>query len=140
MDETNNTQVVEALYAAFGRQDLEAVLALLSEDVEWQHPRPRDIPWGGKRSGREAVAGFFQAVGSHVEVDQFVPQHWVVSGNQVIVFGTERMKARETKRAYEVDWVHVFGLRRGKVVEFHEYTDTATIVEALASQDAEGNS
>jgi ketosteroid isomerase-like protein len=132
MNERDNIETIEALYAAFGRQDVDAVLALLADDVRWKHPRPRDIPWGGSRSGRDAVAGFFQAVGSHLEVERFVPQQWVVGDDRVIVLGTETMTTRQTGHTYDVDWVHAFQLRDGKVVAFEEYTDTATIVDALA--------
>jgi ketosteroid isomerase-like protein len=131
MNERDNTKTIETLYEAFGRQDVETVLALLAEDVRWTHPRPRDIPWGGRRSGREAVAKFFEAVGSHLEVERFVPQQWVACDDRVIVLGTETMTTRQTGHTYDVDWVHAFQLRDGKVVAFEEYTDTATIVDAL---------
>jgi ketosteroid isomerase-like protein len=46
--------------------------------------------------------------------------------------GANGCAQRSTGRVYQVDWVHAFTLRSGKIVEFREYTDTATIVEALA--------
>jgi hypothetical protein len=133
MTEQDNTTTVQRLYAAFGAQDLDAVLTLLDDDVQWRHPRPRDIPWGGARSGRDGVCGFFQSLASHLEVDHFVPQHWVAREDQVIVFGRERMRTREAQHVYEVDWVHAFTLRDAKIVAFEEYTDTATIIEALTA-------
>jgi hypothetical protein len=45
-----------------------------------------------------------------------------------------RMRTKTTGRIYEVDWVHAWRLGAGQIVEFREYTDTATIVEALAER------
>jgi ketosteroid isomerase-like protein len=41
------------------------------------------------------------------------------------------MRTRAGGRVYGTDWVHVFRMQDGKIVGFREYTDTATIVEAL---------
>jgi uncharacterized protein len=131
MSEHANVRTVEAIYAAFGRGDLGAVLTTLAEDVAWRHPRPDDIPWGGERRGRDAVAEFFIATNCYLEVEEFTPEQFVARDDQVIVFGHERMRTREGGRVYGTDWVHVFTMRDGKIVGFREYTDTATIVDAL---------
>ena len=88
MSEQANVRTVEAIYAAFGRGDLGAVLTTLDEDVAWRHPRPDDIPWGGERHGRDAVAEFFIATNRYLEVEEFTPEQFVARDNQVIVFGT----------------------------------------------------
>ncbi len=131
MAEQENVRIIEELYAAFARRDLPFILNVLAEDVDWQHPRP-DIPWGGNRRGRDAVAQFFVAIGECLDIEQFSPERFVLQGDHVVVFGHERMGIRSTRRVYRVEWVHAFTLRSGKVVEFREYTDTATIIEALA--------
>jgi uncharacterized protein len=131
MGQQENIRIIEELYSAFGRGDLPFILNMVAEDVEWQHPRPEDIPWGGTRRGREEVAQFFAAIGERLEVELFNPEQFVVRDDRVIVFGHERMRTRSAGRVYRVDWVHAFRLRAGKIVEFREYTDTATIIEAL---------
>jgi ketosteroid isomerase-like protein len=132
MTEPENIRAIEELYAAFGRADLPFILDMVAEDVEWQHPRPADIPWGGNRRGREEVAQFFAAIGERLEVEEFSPEQFVAQGDQVIVFGRERMRTRSTGRVYQGKWVHAFKLRGAKIAQFREYTDTATIVQALA--------
>jgi ketosteroid isomerase-like protein len=127
MTQQDNVQTIEELYNAFGRGDLNAVLNVLAEDVVWQHPRPADIPWGGEHHGCDAVAQFFIATNQHVNVEQFSPEQFVVQDDQVIVFGG---------RVYRTDWTHVFRLLDGRIVSFREYTDTATIIEALNTVSA----
>jgi uncharacterized protein len=131
MSEAENQKIIEQIYEAFGRGDLPSILDALTDDVSWQHPRPMDIPWGGQRRGREEVVQFFAAIGENLQVEQFKPQKTIVQGETVIVLGHERMRVKSTSRVYETDWVHVWTLREGKVAGFREYTDTATVVEAL---------
>jgi ketosteroid isomerase-like protein len=133
MSEQENVRTIEELYAAFGRGDVPSVLKAFADDVDWQFPRPADIPWGGNRRGRQAVAEFFAAVNEHLEIEEFSPQKFVSQDDEVIVFGHERARTRSTGRVYQADWVHVFMLRGGSVARFREYTDTAAIVEALSA-------
>jgi hypothetical protein len=52
MSEKENLRVIENNYAAFGRGDLPAILDSLVATVEWRHPRPTSIPWGGLWRGK----------------------------------------------------------------------------------------
>jgi uncharacterized protein len=131
MSEQDNVRTIEAVYAAFGRGDLGALLNSLAEDVVWQHPGPADIPWAGARQGRDEVAEFFIAVNQHIDIEHFTPGVFVTHGDDVIVFGHESGRTRAAGRVYGTDWVHVFTVREGRVARFREYTDTATLVEAL---------
>lgn len=49
----------------------------------------------------------------------------------MVAFEYERVCTRSTVRVYRADWVQTFKVCIGKIEEFREYTDTATIVEAL---------
>ena len=57
---------LRALYAAFNARDVDAVLAAMSDDVDWPNA------WeGGRLAGREAVRGYWTrqwaAIDPHVE-------------------------------------------------------------------------
>jgi ketosteroid isomerase-like protein len=134
MSEQDNAQKIEAVYAAFGRGDLPFILNVMAEDVNWVHPRPADIPWGGTRRGREGVTQFFAAIAGNVDFEDFGVDRLVSRGGEVIVFGHEQVRTKSSGQRYRVDWVHSWTFRAGAVVEFREYTDTATIVEALNSR------
>ena len=50
------TTTFQSLYEAFNRRDIDAVLAMMNEEVDWPHA------WkGGRLSGREAVRGYWTA-------------------------------------------------------------------------------
>ena len=131
MTEQESVQVVEQIYAAFERGNIQAIHHLLADDVDWEFPGPEDIPFGGGRRGREIVAQFFTSADETVEVEKFEPQAFVAQGDRVIVLGYERVRVKSTGHFYETDWVHVWTVREGKVVRLREYSDTAAIVKAF---------
>jgi ketosteroid isomerase-like protein len=131
MNEQENIQIVQEAFAAFGRGDVPGLLAMLTEDVTWDHPQSGAIPWAGARRGREQVTGFFQSLVGAVDVIAFEPRQFVAQGDTVVVLGAERMRAKATGREYAVEWAITFTLRDNRIAAFREYTDTAAIVEAL---------
>ncbi len=132
MSEQDNVQVVQRIYAAFGRGDIPAVLSMLSEGVDWWFHGPATLPFGGRRRGREQVEQFFKALAESVEVDEFGPQgEFIAQNDTVVVLGHERVRAQSTQGAWETDWVHVWTLRDGEIVQLHEFSDTAAIVDAF---------
>jgi ketosteroid isomerase-like protein len=62
------------MYAAFGRGDVDAVLAELADGVEWisvsETPNPV-VPWYGRYQGKGEVPRFFKEIGSNVDVTEF---------------------------------------------------------------------
>ena len=132
MSEQENLQLVQQVYAAFGRGDIPAVLNALSDNVEWREPGPPDVlPWAGTRRGREQVAQFFAVIAETIEFKQFEPQEFIAQGDKVVVLVHQQVRVKSTGRAFEQDTAQVFTLREGKVTKFHIYEDTAAIVAAF---------
>lgn len=131
MGEQENVRTIEEFYAAFGRGDVPSLLNALAEDVDWRHPRADDIPWGGNRRGRDEISSFFAAVAQTIDVEKFEPREFVAKDDRVIVFGHEQMRVKSNGLTYGVEFTHAWTLRGGKIIRFQEYTDTATLVEAL---------
>jgi hypothetical protein len=135
MGERDNVRTIEALYSAFGRGDLGAVLKTFAEDVDWQAPRLDDTARGGEGRGRDAVERFFITTHRHLEVQQFSPEEFAARDDQVMVLGHGRMRTRNGGQVFGTNWVHTFRLRRGKVVAFREYSEIATIAESSGTSD-----
>ncbi len=57
----DNSEVIGGAYAAFERGDIPALLEMMSEDVEWEVPKP--LPTAGSYRGRDGVGEFFAAIG-----------------------------------------------------------------------------
>ncbi len=130
MSDSENTKIVEAAYAAFGRGDVEAILALLSDDVDWESFGPKAIPYTGNLRGKAQAATFFQILGTTTQFSEFAPEHFVAQGDMVIVLGRERFTVTATGREADVHWAHAFTLRGGKIARFREYSETDAIRRA----------
>jgi steroid delta-isomerase-like uncharacterized protein len=135
MEEQENVQVVQQMFAAFGEQNLPAVLDTLGEDVYWQSPVTRavskEISWARPRHGREQVATFFKELFEGVQPERLEPLQFTAQGDRVIVEGKNRGTVRSTGKNYEHDWVMVFTVRNGKIAKLKHYYDTADILVAF---------
>ncbi len=127
----SNADIVNTLYAAYGRGDIEAVVAGLSPDVTWhEHGRLEDFPAFGPRKGHAEVREVLGLFRSELEFEAFTPLEVHAVADRVFVLGHTAARLRRNGRRVETDWVHVFGLRDGKVTSFAEFADTAQVAEA----------
>jgi len=132
MSEPENAQLIQSLYAAFGRGDIPTLLEGLSDSVEWTNPVPKDIvPPGGLWVGRQGVADFFTAVGGSLEFLVFEPRDFVAQGDKVVVLGYYEARVKSTGKTYSSEWVMAWTLDNGQVVKFREYADTAAELAAF---------
>ena len=58
MNEQKNIKLVQDAYAAFGRNDIDGILALSSNDIDWHTYGPTELPMGGPRKGKPEVQRF----------------------------------------------------------------------------------
>lgn len=132
----NNLAVVQDVYAAFARRDLQAILAHLSPDVVWAEPENPFNPAGGTRHGH---AGFLEwaRIGHEAEDTEVLdPQLFLTGEDAVAVVGRLRCRAKRTGRSYESDFVHLVRFRDGMITRFQEFFDTHAAGEAFRTPDA----
>jgi uncharacterized protein len=134
MYEQANADAVRALYAAFARNDLPAVLEGLSDDVEWTWYGPAGIPFAGTWTGREGVAKWFDVIADNVEFRRWDPGdfEFVAQGDTVVVLGYEQDTAKPTGRQFDQQWVQFMTIRDGKITRFRQFPDTAAVGAAFA--------
>ena len=130
MNEQENVQVVQEMFAAFGRGDSAGVLDRLSDDIEWRIAGPSELPYAGIHRGRDEVAKFFQTFGQVAEFEVFEPQEYFAKGDKVVVLGHERQRVRTTGQVVETEWAMVFVLRDRRIAKFHNYVDTHAVAAA----------
>lgn len=131
-NQAEEMQVVQDLYAAFGRGDMPGLLNLLDEKVDWHfNGRPEDIPFGGRWYGRAGMMDFFRTVGETCEVLAFGPNEVITLGEHVLSLGRERIRVRATGQEFETDWAHLFTVQNGQVVRVREFYDTAVMAKAF---------
>ena len=128
-----NIKTIQELYEAFGRGDVDAILAALTDDVDWAADTASSVaPWYGVRHGKAAVASFFQSFGSTMEVDEFTPFAFAGNGTEVHTVVRFGGKSRRNGRALSMNLHHYFVLQDGKVSYYRGSEDTALTEAALA--------
>jgi ketosteroid isomerase-like protein len=131
MSEQENVRLVEAAYAAFQRGDIPGVLANFTEDAGWDTPGSSDaIPHAGRRRGHGEMTEFFSTLAATENITHFEPREFIAQNDKVVVVGNYKGTVRATGRDYDVDWLHVFTARDGKLTGFREYLDTAALADA----------
>lgn len=117
--------VIQQIYAAFGRQDVPAILELVSETPDWEFVGSPGLAYAGNRRTRAEVGGFFAAVGATDDVHAFEPREFITAGEHVTVLGWESATARDTGKPFATEWVHLFTVREGKVTRWRGFFNTA---------------
>ncbi len=122
--------VVRSAYAAFGRGDLPALLALVSDDVEWKFHGSRGLAYTGTFRGKAGVTQWVASVPGLDDIQAFEPREFLAGGENVTVIGWESTKAVPSGRPFEADWVHVWVVRGGRIVRFWGMYDTEASARA----------
>jgi uncharacterized protein len=137
MSEQDNVRLVQNAYDAFTRGDIEGLLQLLADDVEWITPGPSDImPAAGHRRGHAGAAEFFASLSSQEDVEHFEPKEYIAQGDKVVAICSYRGRVKATGRSTEAELVHVFEIKDDKVQRFREFFDTAAALPAFISAQA----
>ena len=117
--------VVQQCYAAFGHQDIPALLKLVADEVDWKVICPASLPYSGPRRNPAEVGEFFAALGQVEPVTAFEPQEFIEAGENVTVLGYLEAFALDTNQQFRTEWVQVFTVRDGKITRWRALTNTA---------------
>lgn len=128
--ESSAVDVVQAAYAAFGRGDVPAIVALLGDDPEWKFIGNAGLAYTGSFRGKEQIANWFARIPEVDEILAFEPREFISGGDHVTVLGMERTRAQPSGREFEAEWVHVFTVRGGRIVRFWGMYDTEAAAKA----------
>ena len=103
-----NIKTIEQIHQAFGRGD---------------HLDRR--PWYGVRHSKDAVAAFFTAFGSAMEIEEFTPVSLAANDTDVLTVVRCRARSRSTGKTLATDLHHYFKFRDGKIAYYRGTEDTA---------------
>lgn len=116
-------------YEAYARGDFPAVFALLHPEVEIYQTGL--LPWGGTYRGHEQAREFFRRLNEYTE-GRPEPEEFIAAGDEVVVIGRLRGRARASGRSYDLRIAHLWSIKGQQVVRFAAYIDTPGMLAALA--------
>ena len=123
-----NIQTVKDFFAALGRGDREALLALVAEDIEWIIPGEA-WPLAGTYRGHAGLANLLGTASKSIETST-EPREFVAQGDRVLVIGFARGKIKATNKTFEDDWIFAITVRDGRLTNIREYVDTQALARA----------
>ncbi|HYE72105.1 MAG TPA: nuclear transport factor 2 family protein [Blastocatellia bacterium] len=130
MNEQEQIKLVAQAYEQFKNGNIQGLLGLFSDDIEWRLPEIEGVSFSGARGGRDQVAEFFASLGEMQEPLRFEPREFIAQGGRVVVLGNYEWHVKTTNRNYSGEWAHVWTVKDGKLANFNEYTDTAACARA----------
>jgi len=137
--ESQNIRTIEKVYKGFETGDIESILALMADDVEWVHPGPKTIPFAGAFQGKDGVEQFFAIAIEHLDVLDQTVGDLVAHEDRVAAFGSEHMRVKTTGLEYQSNWIHVYTIKDDKIVRFEEYIDTASVAAGFQPDERQSS-
>jgi uncharacterized protein len=132
MQPRSNAEVVRGAYDAFARGDAPAVLGVFDQGIVWNEAENFYLADRNPYVGPQAVAeGVFGRILADFDDFSAQPTEIIDGGDTVVALGRYGGTYRATGRPVNAQFVHVWKLRDGKVVQFQQYTDTAQFARAM---------
>ncbi len=122
---------VMVFMGAMGSGDMDAMSALMAQDMVWMNDGDTSLPWIGTWSGKDEVFEFLGVFSSNFQATLWENTDAFASGDTVAVFG--RMKGITAKSGQETPEFS-FGLRAkvrdGQVVLWNWFEDSFAVSQA----------
>src|ERR1700741_1244427 len=94
-----NVALVQDMYAAFGRGEVNTIIDACVPDVAWECVgRTTDYPGFGARKGRSAVKDFFAFNNQNLAFTEFSPKEFYAIDDKVFVIGRYAMTIKKNGR------------------------------------------
>ena len=127
-----SVEVVRGIYDALGRGDMTGVLGAMADDIKWYEAE--GMPYGGLYQGGDAVAqNVFGPVMQDIPNFAVTPEQFIASGDTVAVVARYTGTGKDTGKELDLQVVHVWDVRDGKLAKFRQFADTAKFREVVAA-------
>jgi ketosteroid isomerase-like protein len=116
-EQEQNIELIKKGYAAFAAGDIDTVMSLLDDNIEWV--QPGDSAISGTYHGKRELGDLISQLAE--KSTTVTPHRFLADGDTVVMLG-ETTADNETSEAAQV-----FTLRNGKTVRSQVYGDTALL-------------
>ncbi len=117
-----DVETMRSAYAAFNRGDIAAVLNVFDPNIEWHEPGGGRAPRGTFHGGQTVAQDVFSTIPENFDEFRADPEQFIDAGDHVVVVGHFHGRAKSGQEL-NVPYVHVWPMRNGKPVRFHNYVE-----------------
>ena len=136
MNEPQNEMLIQKVYDAFGRGDLQTILSCLTDDIDWTTEGPEIIPFTGKRKGHAQARAFFEALASYTKRHEADDRQDDCTRRHGRDNGSLRLYRDGDRQNVDAPIGHFFTIRDGKVCRYVGLLDTAATADAYRTSAA----
>ncbi|QNR82908.1 nuclear transport factor 2 family protein [Pedobacter riviphilus] len=124
--------VVLRYYAALGERNIEKIMEMFPEELDWYVPGDETIaPWLGTRKTGNQVREFFELLWQNTAAISASIDHIAVVGNVVISSGNFVTRMVKTAKVYKSLFFTEITVVDGLIVKYRLLEDTFGLVRAL---------
>lgn len=106
---------------------------MMSEDVEWFVPGPKDkLPFAGLWKGAEGITEFNRLLSETMRYDTVEIKEYIVDGNSVAAIFLGAGIARVTGKPFKSEILRLYTFRNGKIIRVRNFYDTSSYVSAVS--------
>jgi ketosteroid isomerase-like protein len=126
-------EAIQRLYAAYGRGDIEAMLADLADDVDWAaEAASTTVPWYGNFRGKAEVPQFLKEITANVEVGEFTLVSVASNETDVMAIIHWSYTVNATGKTATMYMQHWWRFADGKIVFFRGSEDSEQSAAAFS--------
>lgn len=126
-------RLVQSFYQALATQNLDVLVSLFSETVDWDIPGNEDLaPWLGKKHGRIEIRAFFELLWRSIDPIHAHIDHILVEGEFAIATGEFSSRMLRTGSVYASMFSAHFTVADEQIVRYRLQEDSHGLVEALS--------
>lgn len=120
--------VVEKMFSAFSKGDVEGFVATVSADTVWIYHGTQVIP-KSTFEGTEGVRKFVSGIINGTEVLSFEPLQYICEGNMVVVLGREHQRVKRSGNELKQNWVQVYTVKNDLITRMEEFAASEVVGE-----------
>jgi ketosteroid isomerase-like protein len=122
---TDDTRrVVDQMFDAFMKKDLEAALATVSSDTLWVHHGSQKMP-SMRFEGKSGVEKFFQTSFTAMKINYFRPLTFIEQGDIVVVLGEESFVMDGVDAQLNNKWIQIYTVKDRLIAQMEEFATSA---------------
>ncbi len=132
METTELTDRVKKFFSDFAEGNPETFFDSIHPDVVWEVSSPPNHPALGVHKGKSAFRKIFEEVLPLVEFEHLEVVEVLGAGDRTAAIYRERVRVVATGKTLEQEIVMANRWKDGKIIEYHEYIDSAALGEAFS--------
>jgi len=130
----NNTITIRTLYDNVAKGDVEAVGAVMDENLVWNEAEHFPYADGNPYNGFEAVLeGLFSRIMDEWEYwNEADMSFHEMTEDKVLVTGRYKAKYKKNGATMNLQMAHLWTLKDGKIIAFQQFADTKGIADTMS--------